>query len=209
MPKESQRMVEQLNRAFRADPWSGPGVMEILADVQAADAAARPLASAHSIWELVKHMAYWKEVVQRRIGGERVETDESRNFPTIVDASPAAWAEALADLERQHAALASAVEALGDERLGEVPPGGRSDLYAQIHGVVQHDLYHAGQIVMLKKALAAGGAAQRKVATARAKPTAKRAVTGGRSASKKSGPSRVKRVRSRGARPKARRRRSG
>lgn len=167
MGTEVGRVSDQLNRAFRADAWHGPAVMEILADVTAEQAAARPLANAHTIWELVKHMAYWKEVVRERIGGAAPETDEARNFPVIRDPSPRAWVEALADLEREHAALREAVEALEDGQLDEPPPGGRSVLYVQIHGMVQHDLYHAGQIVLLKKALA-GAPARPRVARAAA-----------------------------------------
>ncbi len=70
---EASRIADQLRRAFDGDAWHGDSVLEILNGVTAAQAAARPITHAHSIWELVLHIAAWDGVVLRRLGGAAVE----------------------------------------------------------------------------------------------------------------------------------------
>ena len=69
------------------------------------------------------------------------------------DTSEAAWENALAELERGHRQLRQSISALSDDRLGNIVPGKEDSVYVLLHGIVQHDLYHAGQIALLKKAL--------------------------------------------------------
>ncbi len=152
---EASRIADQLRRAFDGDAWHGDSVLEILNGVTAAQAAARPITHAHSIWELVLHIAAWDGVVLRRLGGAAVELADAENFPPVKDTSEAAWRKALAGVRRVHEELVSAVSVLPDSRLGEMVPGKQGahyTFYYMLHGVVQHELYHAGQIALLKKA---------------------------------------------------------
>jgi len=158
MPKtdrsEAARIADQLRRAFDGNAWHGDSVFEILADVTAAQAAARPIKNAHSIWELVLHIAAWDGAVLRRLGGAAVELSDAENFPPVTDASEAAWRAALAEVRRVHEKLIAAVAALPDSRLDQTVPGKKGahyTFYYMLHGVVQHELYHAGQIALLKK----------------------------------------------------------
>jgi uncharacterized damage-inducible protein DinB len=151
---EAARIADQLRRAFDGEAWHGDSVFEILAGVTAAQAAARPIKSAHTIWELVLHVAAWDGAVLRRLGGAAVELSDAENFPAVKDASDAAWREALAQVRRVHEDLVKTVAALPDSRLDEVVPGKEGahyTFYYMLHGVVQHELYHAGQIALLKK----------------------------------------------------------
>jgi len=151
---EAARIADQLRRAFRGDAWHGDSVFEILEGVTAAQAAARPIARAHTIWELVLHVAAWDGAVLRRLGGVAVELSDAENFPTVTDASEAAWRKALAQVRRVHEELVEAVSILPDSRLDEMVPGKEGahyTFYYMLHGVVQHELYHAGQIALLKK----------------------------------------------------------
>ena len=151
---EAARIADQLRRAFAGEAWHGDSVFEILEGVTAARAAARPIKSAHTIWELVLHIAAWDGAVLRRMGGVAVSLSDAENFPPVKDASDAAWREALAQVRRVHEELISAVAALPDSRLDEVVPGKEGahyTFYYMLHGVVQHELYHAGQIALLKK----------------------------------------------------------
>ncbi len=150
--RETKRIVDQLNRGFYGDAWHGPAVMEVLKGVTAARAASRPISRAHSIWEIAHHIGAWKEVVRRRITGELANFAEIENFPTIVNPTSAEWKRTVAVLTDRHEALVKVVGALSDADLAMKPRRGASTYYVQIHGVVQHDLYHAGQIVILKKA---------------------------------------------------------
>ncbi len=151
---EATRIADQLRRAFAGDAWHGDSVFEILKGVTAAQAAARPIKNAHTIWELVLHIAAWDGAVLRRLGGVKVALSDAENFPAVTDASETAWRKALADVRRVHEQLVEAVSVLPDSRLDEIVPGKEGahyTFYYMLHGVVQHELYHAGQIALLKK----------------------------------------------------------
>jgi uncharacterized damage-inducible protein DinB len=151
---EAARIADQLRRAFDGDAWHGDSVFEILEGVTAAQAAARPIPNAHTIWELVLHIAAWDGAVLRRLGGVAVALSDAENFPAVKDASEAAWRKERAEVRRVHEKLIAAVAALPDSRLGDVvlgKEGAHYTFYYMLHGVVQHGLYHAGQIALLKK----------------------------------------------------------
>ena len=151
---ESDHIADQLRRAFYGDAWHGDSLFEILAGVTAAQAAARPVKDAHSIWELVLHIAAWDGAVRRRMIGVALELSGDDNFPPVTDVSEAAWRKVLAHLRRAHDELIEAVEKFPKARLAEQVPGKRGahySFYYMLHGVAQHELYHAGQIALLKK----------------------------------------------------------
>ncbi len=149
---ESVLISDQLRRAFEGDAWHGPALLELLQDVDAATAAAKPLPDVHSIWELVLHIAAWDEAARRRIGGETVQLTGTDNFPVVPKATGAAWRKAVTQAKRMHDALVKTVKALPESRLRDRVPGKKYDFYHMLHGVAQHELYHAGQIAILKKA---------------------------------------------------------
>jgi uncharacterized damage-inducible protein DinB len=151
--KEVERIAIQLRHAFEGEAWHGPSLREVLDGVTAAQAAARPIPAAHSIWEIVHHVAAWESTVARRLGGEHVEQPPEGDWPPVTDTREAAWREALARLERGHRELLAAVAKLEDDKLDRpAVPGGVTSTYTQAHGTVQHHLYHAGQIAVLRKA---------------------------------------------------------
>lgn len=151
---ETSRIADQLGRAFEGEAWHGPALLEILDGVTASAAAARPLAGAHSIWEIARHIAVWDDVARRRLAGEVVQPPPDEDWP---ETSGEAWERTLQHLKRTHDALVEAVTACPDSRLPEKVPGkepAHYTLYYMLHGIVQHELYHAGQIALLKKGLA-------------------------------------------------------
>ena len=150
---ETNRISRQLRRGFEGNAWHGPAVMELLADVTAAEANRRPIPNAHTIWELVHHMRSVALIVLRRItGAAPTGGPEEEDFPSVTDTSEAAWKRSVEALGETHRALRAAIEALPDARLSEKLEGGAT-VYSNLHGQVQHDLYHAGQIAILKKAI--------------------------------------------------------
>ncbi len=149
---EAERIADQLRRAFNGAAWHGPALLELLAEVDAATAASMPLPKAHSIWELVLHIAAWDKAVHRRLGGEKVQLTGEDNFPRVPKPTAAAWRNAVAQTKRAHDALVKTVAALPESRLRDRVPGKRYDFYHMLHGLAQHELYHAGQIAILKKA---------------------------------------------------------
>jgi len=152
---EIERILDQLRRVYEGEAWHGPSVREVLAGVTAEQAHARPLAKAHSIWELVHHIAVWESVGRRRLEGDRAQIDISspEDWPPADDTSEAAWEQSKAALDRGHQALREVIARVPESRLDQPILEGMSTVYGTLHGVIQHDLYHAGQIAMLKKAL--------------------------------------------------------
>ena len=153
---ETARLADQIRRAFEGDAWHGDSIKELLTGVTAETAAAKPIKDAHSIWELALHIAAWDDAVLRRIGGAAVELTRQQDFPPVKDTSPAAWRRALSYLDQTHSQLIKAVAAFPDSRLNDQAPGKTEeyyDFYYMFSGIVQHELYHAGQIALLKKAL--------------------------------------------------------
>ena len=151
---EIKRIKSLLRRAFEGEAWHGPSVMELLKDVTARQAAAHPVDGAHSIWELALHIATWERFVKRRIAeAAALDPTDDENFPTVQDSSEEAWRKALEDIKLAHAELLETVAGLDEARLSEIVPGKPYSVYFMLHGVIQHDLYHAGQIALLKKAV--------------------------------------------------------
>lgn len=150
---QTEYLADQLERGFRGGAWQGPAVAETLAGIDAAAAAARPLAGAHSIWEIVHHLTVWNEVPRRRLDGERLQNlPAERDWPPVADVSEAAWRAALAALEDSHAALHARVLDLADSRLDDAVAGSDPTVRGMLLGVLQHNAYHAGQIAVLCKA---------------------------------------------------------
>jgi uncharacterized damage-inducible protein DinB len=150
---EAARIADQLRRAFDGSAWHGPALLELLKDVDAKTASARPLGDVHSIWELVLHIAVWDAAGLRRLSGEKWQPVGLANFPRVTAATEGAWRKAVAATKRTHETLIRTVTALPDSRLWERVPGKRYDFYHLLHGIAQHELYHAGQIAILKKSL--------------------------------------------------------
>jgi hypothetical protein len=152
LQKETVRIADQLRRAVHGPAWHGPSLLESLDGVTAAKAAARPLPGAHSIHELVAHATAWIDIVRQRVEGNPPGVTDEMDWPAVSDdAWPAARARLLDVTER----LEAAVRSLDDGRLSDDIPvdGDRWSVYGTLHGVIQHALYHAGQIAVLKKGL--------------------------------------------------------
>ncbi len=153
--QEIKRIVDQLKRAYEGEAWHGPSLRELLNGVTAETAAKKPLAHAHSIWEIVLHIAAWENAVRRRLEGEVVTLSNKEDWPPVNNASETAWKNALAALQASNEQLRETILHLNDARLSDIAPGKKYSVYYMLHGVIQHDLYHAGQIALLKKALGA------------------------------------------------------
>jgi uncharacterized damage-inducible protein DinB len=151
---EAARLADQIRRAFDGDAWHGDSILELLDGVSARVAAAHPIKNAHGIWDLVLHIAAWDDAVRRRTGGTAVTLNDKQNFPPVNDTSEAVWRETIEDAKHTHNELVQAVAAFPDSRLHEQLPGKTESYYNFFYmfsGIVQHELYHAGQIALLKK----------------------------------------------------------
>ncbi|HJX83579.1 MAG TPA: DinB family protein [Candidatus Angelobacter sp.] len=152
MNAECLRIADQLRRAFTGDPWHGDSLRKLLDGITVQQASSRPVASAHTIWELVLHIEIWTRAALESTQGVPMPKlyGTEKDWPVAADASPEAYAGAV--LFKTSEQLAQAIEKFGDERLQETVPGRKYDFYYLFHGIVQHSLYHGGQIALLKKA---------------------------------------------------------
>ena len=157
---EAERIADQLERSFRGDPWYGASVVSVLDGVTAEEALAHPIAGAHSIWELVLHVTGWKREVLARFRGATAGEPPDGDWPAPKGRDEAAWRAALAALSAAHEDLLAAVTKSGDAHLDSPVRDERNRelgtglaQWQTLHGVLQHDIYHLGQIALLRKAL--------------------------------------------------------
>lgn len=147
-------LLRLLDQGYDRKSWHGPTLKGALRGVSAAAAAWRPAAGRHNVWELAVHCAYWKYSVLRRLtGGERgsFPLAGSNWFERPVEATEAAWREDRRLLDAMHRELRAAVEALDEETLETVPAGSKTAVGELVSGIAAHDLYHAGQVQLLKR----------------------------------------------------------
>ncbi len=150
--REVERIADQLRRSLDGEAWHGPALGELLNGLTAERALARPLPGVRCVWELVLHAAAWQEEVGRYLQGQPFRTlPPEEDWPPVTDPSPAAWDAARQRLLDGGRRLADAIARLPDERLDEVVPGKKFRVYILLHGLVQHHIYHAGQIAVLKR----------------------------------------------------------
>jgi uncharacterized damage-inducible protein DinB len=154
MTTEVERIRDQFRRAFDGEAWHGPSVLSLLGGVTAQQAASHPIAGAHSIWQLTLHIAAWERACKRRLEGDPAQLTDLEDWQPINDTSEAAWENTKQKLIDNHRELLEAIAKVDDARLNDpIVKDSQSSVYVTLHGGVQHDLYHAGQIAMLKKAL--------------------------------------------------------
>ncbi len=150
---EAARIAQTLREAYDGPAWHGPAVREILREITPGQAAGRPIPGAHSIWEIVLHMTAWRQFGWHKLAGDPafdLATPE-QDWPAVENDSLPAWEAALTALEKSQQQLLEALEKLPDARLAETVPGRDHSYYKLLHGIIAHDLYHGGQIVLLKK----------------------------------------------------------
>jgi len=147
-------LLDGLDEAFSGKSWHGPNLRGSVRGLRATAAARRPGRGRHNIWELTIHAAYWKYTVWRQLTGAprgSFAFDGSNWFPCPSPLTEAEWKEAVALLVKEHLRLRRAVAALPGSALGRRPKGSRNTNVRLIRGVAAHDLYHAGQIQLLKR----------------------------------------------------------
>ncbi len=154
MSERADFLADQMRRGFEGDAWHGPALMEILKGVTAEQAARRLFSDAHSIWEIVRHITIWKTVIPRRLRGEVVSVPDEQDWPAA-DRSEAAWQRTLEELRTAQRQLLASIEQLNEDDLHKEVPSKPYNVEFMLEGCLQHDLYHTGQIAVLKKAVAA------------------------------------------------------
>jgi hypothetical protein len=143
-----------IDQGFDRKSWHGPNLRGSIRGVSPELAAWRPAENRHNIWEIVVHAAYWKYAVRRRLRSEKRGSfllKGSNWFPRPATLSEEAWEEDVALLEQTHRSLREAIAELGPEDLEVTPATSKVSNLDLIRGIAAHDVYHAGQIQLLKR----------------------------------------------------------
>lgn len=147
-------LLEVLDQAFDHKGWHGTTLRGSLRGVTPAEALWRPAPGRHNIWELTVHAAYWKYAVRRRLaaGAAGSFARKPSNWPAVPSTpDAAAWKSDVRLLEAEHRLLRDAVRTLPPAKLRTLSPQRVWTMAEEIHGVAAHDLYHTGQIQLIKR----------------------------------------------------------
>jgi len=153
---EIQLIADQIAACYRTGAWSDVSVRHLLHHMSAEEAASHPLPGVHSAWEIALHLAYWHDVVRRRVSGEAVDYEAEEDWPAPAGATDANWQAARDTLDRAVDGLVDTVHRLKPGQLADNVAGQKITVYYTLHGIAQHTLYHAGQVSLLRKALRSG-----------------------------------------------------
>lgn len=159
MNKEIQRIKHSFKMVYNGSPWHGSSLLDLLKGVDYLQASQRVFPNSHSIWELVQHICSWREFAVKKMEGEAgfdiVLNSESDwiNMQAPIEAS---WQKLLSELVENQRNILEILEGWLDEQLDDQVPGKDYNYYTLLHGIIKHDIYHAGQIAMTRKMLTIG-----------------------------------------------------
>lgn len=143
---EINNIATLLIKTFQGPAWHGPSILESLENITPQQALHK-ISGSHSIIELVAHMTTWRNFVAKRLSGNSTyEVSDADNFPSLTD-----WNSAVDKLKESQTNLLTALKAFPESKLFTTVPTRKYDFYTMLHGIVQHDVYHTGQIILLKK----------------------------------------------------------
>jgi hypothetical protein len=151
---ELSMLLSMIDHSYRKQAWHGPNLRGSLRGVTAGQASWRPAPARHCIWEIALHAAYWKYAVRRRLRGETKGSfplKGSNWFRVPASLDDKGWKVDLAILEQEHLQLRKAIEELPPDQLFKLSPGSKHKNVTLIWGIASHDIYHAGQIQLLKR----------------------------------------------------------
>ncbi len=153
---EIRRLLIQIEEGYATKTWHGPNLKGSIRGLTAREAALRPGPSRHNIWEIVIHCAYWKYTVRRRILGEKKGSfplKGSNWFRAPLEGTESEWKESVALLNDAHLSMVDAIARLKPSGLRQRPKGSNYTTGSIVFGIAAHDIYHAGQIQLLKRLL--------------------------------------------------------
>ena len=155
--KYTHRLADLFRNAHDGTTWHGKSVTETLQNISAQEAAAHPIPDSHSIWDYVLHIVNWRVYAIRNLREDTpylVDLNTDLDWTPITDFSKEAWKEALEKFHQSAEELETAIRDMDENQLFEkIVTGSKNSCYMTLHGVIQHDIYHSGQIMLLKKIL--------------------------------------------------------
>lgn len=149
--KETERIIKLFGDLYNGDPWIDVTVTGTLKNISAQQAAKRPIPGCNSIWEIVNHLISWRLNVLERVQGKVIQTPSDNYFTRISDSTDSAWKDTLNRLDESQQQWISFLHSFREGDFSKIYPNNKMTYYEHIHGIVQHDAYHLGQLVLLSK----------------------------------------------------------
>lgn len=149
--KDSQRLAGEFRKLFNGQSWIDVNIMDTLTPLTSGQAAAKPFSHANSIWEIVNHLISWRETILKRMQGDLAPSPENNFFEPVRDHAEAAWQKTLQQFQSSQYEWMNTIDGVDDDWLEVMWEPGSQSRYELIQGILQHDSYHLGQIVILKK----------------------------------------------------------
>ena len=148
---KTKLLIASLKSIYDGPAWHGPAIKEVLAKIEVA-AMLKSTEKSHNIVELVNHMTAWRNYAIKKLEGEdSYEVSDAENFSSISSKDPDIWQKAISDLEFSQNRLLDLLSEVEDEKLKEIVAGREYSYYFLIEGLINHDVYHLGQIVLLNQ----------------------------------------------------------
>lgn len=149
--KESQRIAQLFKALFDGHPWLEVNLLDTLNTITATSAEKQLYNNQPSIWQLLNHVVNWRNTVLDRLHGNIIDSPANNYFETIPNTSASEWQEAIHALCVSQQKWINYLDQLDDADLEKIYPGNMASYYDNIHGILQHDAYHLGQIRLLAK----------------------------------------------------------
>ena len=150
---ESKRISNLYQSIYNGEPWLEVTLDKTLKTVNAEQAYRKINPNLNTIWEIVNHLIQWRRNILQRVQGETVTTPDHNYFVPVLDPSEAAWEQSLQNLAKSQESWNTFFEDFDEANLAKIYVHNNHTYYEHIHGIIQHDVYHLGQIVILKKLL--------------------------------------------------------
>jgi uncharacterized damage-inducible protein DinB len=149
--KETQQIAKLFEDLYDGDPWIDVTILGVLKNVSPQQAAKKIAPGRNSIWQIVNHIISWRENVLVRVQGNVITTPNNNYFSEIEEISETAWQQSLERLQNSQQQWITFLKHFNESGLDTIYPGNKMSYYEHIHGIIQHDAYHLGQIVLLTK----------------------------------------------------------
>jgi uncharacterized damage-inducible protein DinB len=149
--KETQRITKLFEDLYDGDPWIDVTILGVLKNVSAQQAAKKIAPGRNSIWQIVNHIISWRENVLLRVQGTVINTPNNNYFIEIADISETAWQQSLERLQNSQQQWIAFLKHFNESDFDKIYPTNKMSYFEHIHGIIQHDAYHLGQIVLLTK----------------------------------------------------------
>ena len=153
MMKETARIAKIFSDGYNGNPWIDVTLMGTLKNISAEQAAHKISPKHNSIWEIVNHIISWRNEVFQRVQGKFTIVPADNYFAPVADTSAVAWKKTLRRLEDEQQKWIVLLAKFNEKDFSKIYENNRLSYYEQIIGIIQHDAYHLGQIVLLAKSV--------------------------------------------------------